>query len=768
MKIRLLNSLKLQMPWLVIVGVIPLTTVVFFDYSGRAAPKIGREVQANMALKANMLAELVSQWELANTLALQNLSQQPELVSMEPRRQKPLLSKLTQTYKHLYLAMVMDREGMNLARSDSSPLQNYGDRAYFLGALAGENITRQTLISRTNKRPAVCMATPIRREQLETLGVAAICSHLETISHQLGQIKFGQTGYVLMVDRAGRILAHPNSAYIAGDQLRDLSSYAPVQHLLEGREGNFVFEDSHGINWVSYGKRLENGWGILILQQEGELLSSQKDVQNLALVVTALTALSISILVWLLANHLIGPITDLTEATTAIARGQWHQRVAITSSSEVGLLANSFNQMTEQVENSVDQLEAQIKERTAQLKEAKEAAERANQAKDRFIANITHELRTPLHGILGYAKLLRRELRLTSRQREEFKLIERNGWHLLTLINELLDLAQNQVNQLELHPRSLNLPEFLTNVMGMVKPEAQEKGLEMKLGLDNVPNNVLADETRLQQLLINLLSNALKFTERGRVTLRVRGINEVSLHQGLPQQKIRFEVIDTGVGISPPEQAKIFQPFEQAGDVSLRSRGTGLGLAISQQLVELMGGQLQVTSQLGQGSNFWFETVFTLVEENTAVVPQPLPREKQLRYKGRQRQILVVDDREENRWLLVKLLSPLGFKVLTAENGEQMFDVLARERPDLICLDLFMPNKTGFTSAKELRQRPEYQNIPLIVLSSSTITKDIYHYLPCDEFLSQPVNEEKLLELLQQYLHLEWVERTQEQVPNGR
>ena len=758
MNIKLLNSLKFRMPLIVILGVIPLIVGGFFYYSERASKKIGREAEENMALRANMLAELVSQWDLANTLVLQNLSQQPDIVSMNPTKQKPVLSKLTETYQHLYLAMVMDRKGMNLARNDSSPLKNYGDRAYFLGAIAGDDITRQTIISRTNKRPAVCMATPIHREQAtETIGVSAICSDLEKISEQIGQIKFAKTGHAFIVDKTGHVVAHPNSAYVSGKKLRDFSTYPPVQQILEGREGKFSFEDWEGINWIAYGKRLDmNGWGIIVLQQEWELFNSQQDIQNLAFLITAIAVVSISILVWILANYLIGPLTDLTEATTAIAEGQWNRRVKIKNSSEIGVLANSFNKMTDRLQASFGKLEVKIKERTAELEKAKEAAEQANHAKDRFIANVSHELRTPLNAIIGYAKLLQRKISLNSEQREELKIIENSGLHLLTLINDLLDFSKNKVNQMELHPIDLDLPEFLNSVIEIIKNDAQQKKLEVITRFENIPTRVLADETRLQQILINLLYNAIKFTERGKIILRVRGISDVVSDRGLPQQKIRFEVIDTGIGISPKQQVKIFQPFEQTGDTNLRLIGTGLGLSISKQLVELMGGQLKVKSKLGKGSNFWFETVFTLVD-NTSAMSGKLQLEKIVGYQGKQRNILVVDDSKENRSLLVNLLEPLGFNVLTAENGEHMFDVMARERPDLICLDLFMPKKTGFTSAKQLRQMPEFNEIPVIIMSATAITETMYPYLQCDEFLSKPLEEKKLLNLLQKHLHLEWV-----------
>ena len=617
MKIRLLDSLKFRMPLFVILGIIPLIVVIFSFYSGRASKKIGQEAQENMALRAAMSAELVFQWDLANALALQNLSQQPDIVSMEPIRQRRVLQKLTQTYKHLYLAMVMDREGMSIARNDTSPMKNYGDRAYFLGAIAGEPITRQTIISRTNKRPAVCMATPIRTEKLETIGVSAICSNLEKISQELGQIKFGKTGYVFLVDKSGRILAHPNSSYVSGEKLRDFSTYPPVQQILEGRDGIFFFGDSQDNHWVSYGQRLDsNGWGIIVLQQKWELFNNQEYAQNLAFTVISIAVISISILVWILANHLIRPITDLTEATTAISEGQWNKRVKIKSSSEVGILANSFNKMAAQLQNSFGKLEEKIKERTAQLNQAKEAAERDSQTKDQFIANITYQLRAVSNNILNNTVILQNGPDLKLYQKHNLKLIQQSTNNLLTLINEILYYYKIVSGKVKVKPVDMNLQFFLSQIVDIARIWAKEKHIDFQYQTTDSLSDIIikADARKLKQILINLLSNAVKFTEKGMIILKVSSLesNPQLSHQrkDLEQKTLRFEIADTGVGMSPEQLEKIFQPFKN--EQNNRKSGTGLGLPITQQLLELMSSRLQVKSELTKGSVFWFDITFPL------------------------------------------------------------------------------------------------------------------------------------------------------------
>ncbi len=765
MKLPLSKSLRFRMPLVVLIGVIPLILVAILYASDRASRTIRQEAEENMALKAQLLAESVNRWDESNVLALRNLSKQPDMVSMNPQWQELVLTELIDTYEHFYLAMTTDLDGWNVARSDRHKPVYFGDRKWFLGAKQGNNVTYQTLIGRTTKRLALCLSTPIRQQYLEIVGVTVLCTDLEAIVQQIGRLQFGKTGYALLVNQSGIVLAHPNPEFISGKQLTDLSSYPPVKNILENGSAEFSFPDERGVQWFSYGTRLENGWAILVLQEEAELFKSKKEFQKLAFFIASVAVLGVSALTWLLANRLIQPITNLTDAATTISSGQLNRRVEIKRQDELGILAKSFNQMASQLKSLFEELEERIDRRTAQLKQAKEtaekakeAAETANQAKDRFLANISHELRTPLNSILGYTKILKRDANLNPDQLHDLSIVQESGTHLLTLINDILDFSKTKAGKIELYPTNLHLPSFLDGVVGIVEMWSKEKGLELKCETENnLPTGIQADEKRLRQILINLLSNAIKFTSKGEVILKVSAIETIkgTSDSSLVQQKLCFEVSDTGVGMSPQELKKIFQPFEQVGDAQFRSAGTGLGLSISQQLVKVMGSQLKGKSKLGQGSTFWFDAVFAVVEvvleveeDRTAEI---------LGYKGRQRQLLVVDDKEANRLLLVNILKPLGFEVLTAENGQRMLEIASLTEPDLILLDLFMPVKTGFVSAKELRQKPELKNIPIIVLSASSIPEQMSQYIDCEAYLSKPIDEEKLLALLEQYLHLEWI-----------
>jgi signal transduction histidine kinase/DNA-binding NarL/FixJ family response regulator len=407
------------------------------------------------------------------------------------------------------------------------------------------------------------------------------------------------------------------------------------------------------------------------------------------------------------------------------------------------------------------ELELRVEQRTAEMKEAKVAAEVANLAKSEFLSNMSHELRTPLNGILGYAQILKRDRNLSPTQANGLEIIQNSGNHLLTLINDILDLSKIEARKMELYPHDLHFPNFVESVVGIVQMRAFEKDILFHSQIDpHLPLGIKADEKRLRQVLLNLLGNAIKFTDQGVVTLKIKGQEPLvqstvnSLNKPI---RIRFEVSDTGVGIGPEKLDQIFRPFEQVGDVKRRAEGTGLGLAITRQLVELMGGKLQVESTIHQGSIFWFEVSFPITQ--TLVETPSEPVGYAIGYKGKTCTILVVDDKFENRLVLQNMLEPLGFKIVIAENGQEEVELAQTIKPDLILTDLVMPIKSGFEAIKEIRTIPEIQNTPIIAVSASVLDfdKNQSKSAGCNSFLPKPVDEQQLLNILQQYLDIEWI-----------
>lgn len=414
------------------------------------------------------------------------------------------------------------------------------------------------------------------------------------------------------------------------------------------------------------------------------------------------------------------------------------------------------------------ELEQRVEERTLELKIAKEIADAANHAKSEFLSNMSHELRTPLHGILGYAQMFEQDVSLTPLQQEGIQVIGQCGEHLLTLIEDILDLSKIEAQKLELYPKALYLPTFLQGIVEMCRLKAQQKSLDFIYQVSaRLPQTVEVDEKRLRQVLLNLLSNSIKFTDQGNVLFQIDVLenqadpgNEAIVH-------LRFMVEDTGIGIAPEDLEIIFLPFEQVGDKQRQHEGTGLGLSISQRIVELMGSHLSVVSEMGQGSRFWFDVMLPVDRRSFCGPEQPLTV---IGYQGRRQTILLVDDRPNNLSVLRHFLESLDFRVITATNGQAGLEQAIHQLPDLIITDLVMPIMDGFEMIRQLRSLPQFQQTPILSSSASPYEQDRQHSQEAgsNEFLAKPIDMERLLEKLQQYLKFEWIYRDSMQGLSGQ
>jgi signal transduction histidine kinase len=416
---------------------------------------------------------------------------------------------------------------------------------------------------------------------------------------------------------------------------------------------------------------------------------------------------------------------------------------------------------------------AELLQANKDLRAAMERAEVANRAKSAFLAAMSHELRTPLNAILGYTQILKRDKQLSPSQQTGLGTIHQGGHHLLALINDVLDLSRVEAGKMEFHPKPVRLGELLTVVADIMRVRAEQRHLHFELELaGGLPLAISVDETRLRQVLLNLLGNAVKFTDHGAVRLRVSpspspapppsvaAVDGSAGASAVPEvvatAHLRFEVLDEGVGIDASQLDIIFDPFEQVGDAARRAGGTGLGLAISRQLVRQMGGDVKVESVPGRGSRFWFDVPMPVVDApGAAVGGDDIPSG----YLGPRKTLLVVDDVATNRALLRDLLGPLGFRMLEADNGVAALRQVKIDPPDLVLMDMVMPDMDGIETTRRLRAEPGTAKTPVLIISASSTPEEGQRAIAAgaDAFLGKPVDEQVLLAEIGARLSLQWI-----------
>jgi PAS domain S-box-containing protein len=416
-----------------------------------------------------------------------------------------------------------------------------------------------------------------------------------------------------------------------------------------------------------------------------------------------------------------------------------------------------MEQMEAEIFHNSAQLEAanrQLHDTNTQLQRAKADAEAANRAKSTFLSTMSHEIRTPMNAILGYTQLMLRDPKLGTESKTNLRIMSRSGEHLLSLINDVLDMSKIEAGRTQINPVTFNLPRLLGDLTSMFRLRAEMKGLRFE-GLahgESVPY-LVADESKIRQALINLLGNAIKFTDRGQIalhiTLELRGADRLWL---------AARVEDTGPGISDDDQARLFEPFSQAKDALNTKEGTGLGLAITRRYARLMGGDVAVSSSLGRGSVFLLEIPVERGDAGVAAKRSPSRRVIGMASRMHDPKILIVDDQIENRDWLVKLLTLIGFSVRSAENGEAAIRNWEEWEPQLILMDVHMPVMDGLEATRRIKANPRGRETVIVALTASAMDDDreAASQSGANDFLSKPCREEELLKMIGDHLNIEF------------
>ncbi len=423
-----------------------------------------------------------------------------------------------------------------------------------------------------------------------------------------------------------------------------------------------------------------------------------------------------------------------------------------------------LSQVSQQLGIAVQQAEllAQTRQQAKELKLAKEAADTANRSKSEFLANMSHELRTPLNAVLGFSQLMVLDRTLNPIQQEHLSIINRSGEHLLRLINDVLEMSKIEAGRVLLDENSFNLYQLLNGIEDMLRLRAKTKGIALIFECSAaVPEYVTTDERKLQQVLINLVGNAIKFTEQGSVTVSVSRLDpQLADAVAHSRETLRFEVEDTGLGIDLSEQPSLFKSFTQTESGLSTLEGTGLGLAISQKFVQLMGGKIAVVSHLGQGSRFWFDLAVGGEEAIAPPLPSTLTQAARAIAPNQSTyRILVVEDNSTNRLLLMRMLSLYGFELREAVNGQDAIAIWQDWQPHLIFMDMRMPIMNGIEATRQIKSTPQGKNTVIIALTASAFDQQqqAFFTVGCDDLISKPFQHQELVEKLTQHLGIQYL-----------
>jgi signal transduction histidine kinase/CheY-like chemotaxis protein len=657
--------------------------------------------------------------------------------------------------------------GICTAETGTAPDYFHGDRTWWQEAMKKGAFIAGIEFDSSVQHYGLAIGVRLDDERNQPLGVIkAVLSSQWIMREAEAATKLHQYSDIKLTTQDGRLLyaSKPFNFF------EDISE-RPFFKKIADKSGYFIITEGGREKLYAHVLSADNqipgnmNWILFIGNSVNRVLGPLFLLQKRMLAVYLMVILLSLVISLLIAATLTRPILSIRNAAAAVAGGDLSQRISYTGHDELAELTASFNKMTYRLEKTYRELEQEIKVRIKAEKEA----EAASRAKSEFLAHMSHELRTPLNSIIGFSQLMERDQETTAKQRETLNIILRSGMHLLVLINNILEISKIEAGYIGLETDDFDFLQMAEDIKTIIQSRAQAGGLEVIADIDDrLPQYWHADSQKLRQVLINLMNNAVKFTEEGWVRLKVRC--DLCGSENLPgsQMTVCFEVEDTGTGIGEDEIGNLFQKFTQTRTGMKSGEGSGLGLSISQRYVRLMGGEITAESVLNKGTVFRFS-----IPVKTA--DRPVPRAEQrdtrrvigLAPHQDDHRILIVEDNSDSRMLLSSLLSSVGFNVREAANGQECCDIFNAWHPHLIWMDMRMPVMDGYEATRRIRSSDKGQDPAIIALTASAFEeqKDMILAAGCNDYLRKPYWEADIFNTMSKYLGVEYVYEKLDQVP---
>jgi signal transduction histidine kinase/DNA-binding NarL/FixJ family response regulator len=750
-----------QVIFLMVVAFVLIPAMGILVVSARSEmTRVEQQIQARLSVTSVAAKQGVSAWLSENLHTLGSLAAYARPADAEQMNQLQEEIELLRLSDADFQAIsvidptgrVVAAEPMELARHSLSGA-DVARWPYFVRMVNGmEGVVSNAVIRPPSDVPMVLLGVPIIERDVFAGAVVGLLD-VDRVREVLDRLTGSWEVSATVIDANGLALATTGTSLVPFSQAHDhlpradehVSDNLFIRVPPEQGEGSSLSRWEH-TEFMTLDRMSGNADWLLMLgaptapYQEMLTASYQTTLFWMMVIIVAVTGLSA-----LISKAMLGSLTRLTSVAERLSTKVTAQKELEWPTSSIGeiqKLISCFRLTSDHLGQSFQH----IQETNAELMEAKQEAEAASRAKSQFLANVSHDLRTPLNGILGYAQILSHDSSLDSRTQEAIGIIEKSGNHLLNLINDILDISRIEAQKLELEESSFGLRHFLEDLADIVRVQIRKKGLDFHTDFaSDLPDAVTGDEKRIRQILLNLLNNAVKFTQQGSVSFTVSWENG----------ELHAVVSDTGPGIPAAQQEEVFSPFRQLSKHVQGEEGTGLGLAIVDRLVNAMDGRISLTSELGAGSSF---TIMLPLEVSSKRPNRPGSLRQIVGYEGDPVSILVVDDKWENRSVARSMLEPLGFTVLEAENGAEGIESISSNEPDLVLMDLVMPILDGFGAIRKLRSEENAEKPAVIAVSASvanTIRQECSR-VGFDDFLPKPFERRELLELIHRHTGVQW------------